>query len=175
MKWNELTCLWSGKQDAIFSCCWCIRCLWRQICVCVLCVCVCVCACYVEEFPCTSYMLCVFCAHFLVFISCLQLSLKSLLFLLFLPLFLVPSSPPLVNFQIQTAHDLHLKRKKKRKNEGSWIFIFVGWCWALLRGSLLTHLLLLSLHSITYLHLLVLCHNLLVVRFTKRLNTINLN
>ena len=54
------------------------------------------------------------------------------------------------------------KGRRKEKNEGSWIFIFVGWCWALLRGSLLTHLLLLSLHAITYLHLLVLCHNLLV-------------
>ena len=67
------------------------------------------------------------------------------------------------------------EKEEEKKKRGKLNFYFVGWCWALLRGSLLTHLLLLSLHSITYLHLLVLCHNLLVARFTKRLNTINLN
>jgi len=133
MKW-AITCLWSGKQDAIFSCCWCIRCLWRQIWECVYVCMLCTTKSFLHFLPCFACSLPIFLSSFLVF-SCRW---NLFFFLLFLLLFLVSSSTSLVNFQIQTAHDLHLKRKKKRKNEGSWIFIFVGWWWALLRGSLLT-------------------------------------
>ena len=112
--WKELTFLWSRKQDAIFSCCWCIRCLWRQIWECVYVCMLCTTKSFLHFLPCFACSVPIFLSSFLVF-SCRW---NLFFFLLFLLLFLVSSSTSLVNFQIQTAHDLHLKRRRRRrKNE----------------------------------------------------------
>ena len=136
--WKELTCLWSRKQDAIFSCCWCIRCLWRQIWECVHVCMLCITKSFLHFLPCFACSVPIFLSSFLVF-SCRW---NLFFFLLFLLLFLVSSSTSLVNFQIQTAHDLHLRRRRRRKEKKRELNIFCWWIWALLRGSLIAHLLL---------------------------------
>ena len=124
--WKELTCLWSRKQDAIFSCCWCIRCLWRQIWECVYVCMLCTTKSFLHFLPCFACSVPIFLSSFLVF-SCRW---NLFFFLLFLLLFLVSSSTSLVNFQIQTAHDLHLERKKKRKTRRvKYIFLLVNFEW----------------------------------------------
>ena len=96
-------------------------------------MCICMYVVYNEEFLALPTMLCVFCAHFLVFISCLQLSLKSLLF----PSFSSSVSCLIFYFSRQFPNSnspwptFEKEKKKKKKRELNifcwWILSLVAW------------------------------------------------
>ena len=90
--WKELTCLWSRKQDAIFSCCWCIRCLWRQIWECVHVCMLCIAKSFLHFLPCIACSVPIFLSSFLVFSCRWNLFFFLLFFFCFLSHLLLLSS-----------------------------------------------------------------------------------
>ena len=115
----------------------------------IFCMCVCTYVVY-KNFSCTSCgACCVFSAHFLVFISCLQLSLKSLLFLL---LFLVSHLlllSSISKFKQPMTYIQKGRRKRKKMRRVKYIF-----CWLILnlggQISPFAHLLILSQQILTH-------------------------
>ena len=132
--------------------------------------CVCACVCLEWDFSYTFLVLAcfvlIFLSSFLVF-GCRWNLLFSFFFsFCFLCHLLLYSR----QYQNSNSPWPTFKKEEEKKNEGSWIYIFVGRCWALMRGSLLAHLPLRFL--ITHLTFILLCYNLVLAK-TKVKNNLN--